>query len=326
MRTACCETASVDVRGYAAIAPLPGGHAGETFAARAVSSDGTLGDPCVLRIYGVGNRSRGPEAPDVQAGVLRLVAGLIPAPTLIEHRSERGAQHGLLVTTLLPGVQLSTALAGLAPDRATRIGTHLGEILGRLSGLALRGPGTLMDLNLTLGAYPDHAESLLAWVRQFRKGSALSQLDATTWTGVEALAARGEELLTLNPRACLVHGDLSTRNVLCDPEGGRVTGVVDWEFAHAGHPLEDLGKLLRDTRRTPLGDAAVAALIPWLPDVEQGDVTQVAERARAADLYWIVEAASRRGQTPATIRAFDLLVALARAGDLLGEPTAVADR
>jgi hypothetical protein len=40
------------------------------------------------------------------------------------------------------------------------------------------------------------------------------------------------------------------------------------------------------------------------------------DRARAADLFALVELASRRGQNPVADRAHDLLLAIARTGDL----------
>ncbi len=43
------------------------------------------------------------------------------------------------------------------------------------------------------------------------------------------------------PRATvLVHGDFKPGNVLLKPEGG-IDSVLDWEIAHAGDPMEDLG-------------------------------------------------------------------------------------
>lgn len=53
----------------------------------------------------------------------------------------------------------------------------------------------------------------------------------------------------------LVHGDFRTGNLLFEPEG--LTGVLDWEFAHWGSPLEDLGWLcVRDWRFGALDRAA----------------------------------------------------------------------
>lgn len=41
------------------------------------------------------------------------------------------------------------------------------------------------------------------------------------------------------PRLVLVHGDFRPANLLVDD--GRVTALLDWEFAHVGDPAEDLG-------------------------------------------------------------------------------------
>ena len=45
-----------------------------------------------------------------------------------------------------------------------------------------------------------------------------------------------------------MHSDLNPKNLLVDPDTLEVTGVLDWEFAHAGHPWTDLGNLLRFER------------------------------------------------------------------------------
>jgi aminoglycoside phosphotransferase len=42
------------------------------------------------------------------------------------------------------------------------------------------------------------------------------------------------------PSAVLVHGDYGPNNILLDPGAHEVTAVVDWEWAHAGDPVEDL--------------------------------------------------------------------------------------
>lgn len=58
--------------------------------------------------------------------------------------------------------------------------------------------------------------------------------------------------------ACVVWGDPGYHNVLVD-EDGDITGLLDWELAHRGHPLEDLGVLVwMETGRVP-EDLLVAA-------------------------------------------------------------------
>lgn len=303
-----------EVAGYADLVPLGGGGAGESFSARPVAG----GPRVAVRVYGVGVRHRGPEAPAVQAGVLRLVAGLVPAPALVEHRLVGpGEPHGLLVTSLVDGVPLCDALRGADADRQARLGCSIGRILGRLSGIALLGPGGFRDERLRLGGYPDHAESLVTWLEHYARGTALGELGAVALATLGSLAARGDDLLAASHRACLVHGDLRPANVLVDPDTDEVTALVDWEFAHGGHPVEDLGSLLRDGTATPFARATIEAMLPWLPEAEQASSADLAERARAADLYWLIEAASRRGQGPATERAYDLVARIAAGGSLL---------
>lgn len=53
--------------------------------------------------------------------------------------------------------------------------------------------------------------------------------------------------------AVLVQGDAGAGNFLFDEKG--VTGVVDWEMAHIGHPLEDLGCILARSLVQPMADA-----------------------------------------------------------------------
>lgn len=52
-------------------------------------------------------------------------------------------------------------------------------------------------------------------------------------------------------RSALVNGDAGQGNFLF--QGARITGLLDWEMAHVGHPLEDIGCLLaRSLAQPPL--------------------------------------------------------------------------
>jgi Phosphotransferase enzyme family len=44
----------------------------------------------------------------------------------------------------------------------------------------------------------------------------------------------------VGPGRVLVHGDYGPNNVLLDPATSEVTAILDWEWAHAGDPAEDL--------------------------------------------------------------------------------------
>ena len=60
-------------------------------------------------------------------------------------------------------------------------------------------------------------------------------------------------------RLVLVHADYRTGNFLCDDEGN-IRGILDWEMAHLGDPIEDLGFCaIRPWRWT--GNEAVGGLM-----------------------------------------------------------------
>jgi aminoglycoside phosphotransferase (APT) family kinase protein len=89
-----------------------------------------------------------------------------------------------------------------------------------------------------------------------------------------------------------------------------VTGLLDWEYAHAGHPFTDLGNLLRFERDEVFTDAVLAAYIGR----RGGSAGDALALARAADLWALVDLAARRGENPVAERADRLLrrVALRR--------------
>ena len=117
-------------------------------------------------------------------------------------------------------------------------------------------------------------------------------------------------------RTCLVHGDLNPKNLLVHPETSAVTGLLDWEFAHAGMPVTDLGNLLRFDREPAFVEAVLATYPDRVPDA----APNLLDLARAADLYALTELAGRRGENPAARRAHDLLLEIARTGDLHAAP------
>ena len=129
--------------------------------------------------------------------------------------------------------------------------------------------------------------------------------------GLREVAADAQALLDTVGRFCLVHSDVNPKNVLVDPDSLEVTGLLDWEFAHAGHPYTDLGNLLRFDRQPAFIEAVLEAYVAR----HGGTPADALAMARAADLWALVDLASRRGQNPVAARAHDLLLTIARAGD-----------
>ena len=109
--------------------------------------------------------------------------------------------------------------------------------------------------------------------------------------GLGPLLEDAQALVDLPTRTVLAHSDFNPKNILVDPETLAVTALLDWEFAHAGSSYTDLGNLLRFDDRPPFVDAVLAAYADFVPDA--GD--DLVERAQAADLFALIELASRAG-------------------------------
>jgi Ser/Thr protein kinase RdoA (MazF antagonist) len=288
------------------LTPLAGGWSGETFLAEAG------GERTVVRIYTPGRRDD--AAPEIDAALLRLVRGLVPVPDVLEVRRGVAAadRPGLLVTSYLPGERGDLLLPTLDDSGLATLGAGLGGLLADLSGMPTLRPGPFVDHDLTIadfgpadglpGFVADH-EAALGWPPE--------QMERLL-----RLAEDAQALLNMVGRTCLVHSDVNPKNLLVDPDTLTVTGLLDWEFAHSGHPFTDLGNLLRFDRRPAYVDAVLAA---WC-ERRDGAPAGTLDLARAADLYALVDLAARAGDNPVADRAAALLGAIVASEDLHGVP------
>lgn len=287
--------------------PLEGGFSGETFLAD------SLGERTVVRIYAGRGAARGAAAVEVDAAVLRLVRGLLPVPEVLEVRRPDPATGtpAVLVTSFLPGERLDTVLPALDALGRETVGAALGEILARLAQMPMVRPGRFVDGDLQIEAWSGFAD-LPGWVESLREGTAIQEWDGDDYAALVYVATHAQAILDKGERVCLVHSDFNPKNLVIDPATLGVTGLLDWEFAHAGSPVSDLGNLLRFERDEAFVDAVLARYAALVPDAGP----DLLDQARAADLFALVELASRRGENPVADRAHAQLLAIARSGDL----------
>lgn len=276
----------------ASLAPLPGGRSGQTFLAE------VAGERSVVRVYAEQGH-RGAAAAEVDAALLRLVRGLIPVPEVLELRRADpvSGMPALLVTSYLPGVRCDLLLPELDEAGRSALGTRLGGLVADLGGMPQLSDGPFIDADLRVGRWdrPDGLPELVADARP----------------ELVAVADDAQALLDTVTRRVLVHGDLSPGNLLVDPDSLAVTGLVDWEHAHAGHPFADLGSLLRFERDPVL----TTAVLQEYAARRGTDPASALALARAADLAALVELASGAGQHPDAERAERLLRVVSRTGD-----------
>ena len=205
----------------------------------------------------------------------------------------------------MPGERGDLVLPGLDPDGLQRLGRAMGRVAATLAGMPALHPGPFLDADLTVGTFPD--DGLPEWVE--RRLTAWPEAERSRLARVVEPA---QDLLDSVGRACLVHSDLNPKNVLVDPRSLELTAVLDWEFAHAGHPWTDVGNLVRFERHPAYVDAVLEA---WT-GLRGGSPADLLDGARAADLWALVDLASRAGAHPVAGRADVLLRAIARTGDL----------
>lgn len=283
-----------------ALEPLPGGWSGLTFLGR------VGGERAVVRIFPPDEPA---DAVDVQAALHRLVRGLVPVPEVLEVRRPDPAAGlpGLLVTEHLPGERGDLVLAGLDAAGRARLGAQVGRLAATLGGMPTVRAGRFDGPDLTIVGFGS-SDGLPDWVAEHP----LTGLTARDREALVPLADEAQDLLDSAGRTCLVHSDLNPKNLLVDPHALEVTGLVDWEFAHSGHPATDLGNALRFER----DDAWTEAVLGAYTAVRGGDRDTLLAQARAADLWALVDLADRAGANPVADRALGLLTGIAQAGEL----------
>jgi len=151
----------------------------------------------------------------------------------------------------LPGEASPQTLVGSHfGGHADAIAQHKVEVLARIHGLDWRSAG--LDFleepapDACAGAEIDRWETIM-------RAQALEPQPA-----LELGIAWLKQHRPVAQRVTLVHADYRTGNLLI--EGDRITGVLDWEMAHLGDPLEDVAWIcLRSWRWA--GDARAGGLL-----------------------------------------------------------------
>jgi len=163
----------------------------------------------------------------------------VPVPKLIaleESSDKLGAPF--LVMEELSGVVASLFDKEAYNPYQAEIGEQFWKILGKIASRDL-GSSNLNKLLPNKNKNECCTKELNYWVNVIRKDS----------IGIEPiLEAAIRELFRSKPlpasRLSIVHGDYRNGNFLF--EGKHITGILDWEMAHIGDPLEDLGWALSE--------------------------------------------------------------------------------
>ncbi len=161
----------------------------------------------------------------IEAGVVRAARhGGVPVPELIDAR-RRDDGMAFMVLEAIDGETIARKIQR-DDDYATarpRLAADFGHALAKIHALDTSGVEGL-EATDQLAYYTDVLDSL---------GQAHPVLELVRNWLVDTRPA--------SERMCIVHGDFRLGNVIVGSEGLRA--VIDWELAHLGDPMEDLGWL-----------------------------------------------------------------------------------
>jgi len=173
----------------------------------------------------------------VEFAAYRAFAGsAVPVPEMLWLEESAGPlDHPFFIAEELVGFEASPAalLSGAYDAALPRIAQRKWTILGEIA----RADPAALGLVAVLEAPPLDA----CWRRELDHWEAV--LDRTEAEPLPIARAAIRWLRAHPPppaqKLSLVHGDYRTGNFLFDAEG-EIHGVLDWEMAHLGDPLEDL--------------------------------------------------------------------------------------
>jgi aminoglycoside phosphotransferase (APT) family kinase protein len=148
-----------------------------------------------------------------------------------------------------------------SPFAADPFGAHagaIGEQFFTIAGRIAREP--LTGLPILEAAEPPQPDA--CWCRELDYWSGVIETDEEHPQPIVRAAIRRLRHAPPPPasRVSVVHGDYRSGNFLHDGSG-RVLAVLDWEMAHLGDPLEDLGWAM-DPLWSPGGDGRISGMVP----------------------------------------------------------------
>tara|TARA_R110002110_G_scaffold10470_13_gene51482 strand:+ start:3544 stop:4416 length:873 start_codon:yes stop_codon:yes gene_type:complete len=190
----------------------------------------------VLRLY-----AHGQSTCRMERDILRTLEDLVPVAKVLLDGSENA--QSFLVLSWINGETLDHTLNQQIRD-PEKLGSQAGEVLANIHQMEFPEAGFFgQDLKIEK-PFPLGKESFLSFVMPALDGRAGTRLGADRTDYLRQFSLWAAPLLDQMPkRACLVHSDFNPPNLMVFH--GKLVGVLDWEFSHAGTPLTDIANMLR---------------------------------------------------------------------------------
>lgn len=195
--------------------------------------------PYILRVY-----LRDPDAAYREQKLAELLAGMVPVPKVHfvgDLETQRFAIH-----EFIPGFTLRDLLLGDESYNRDSLMKEAGQILAKIQTIRFPHSG-FFDNDLTIKE-PISKTGYLDFARDCLKHPTVqSTLGADVITKITTVIEQFAALFPDETANHLVHGDFDPANLLVNQSNGqwKISAVLDWEFAFAGSPLQDVANMLR---------------------------------------------------------------------------------
>jgi len=209
---------------------------------------GSRSESFVLRLY-----EHDASLCQKELDLVRLVGASIPVPEVI-HAEPRGLGDcpSFIMMRYVEGMTFRDLTRRGDPDAISQASYSAGEILAtigttRFSKSGWIAPGLVVTAPLLEAPDPMPRFVDLCLASPNLQPRMPTELRDRTHTLMWSWAPR---LAAIDHEPCLVHGDFNRSNLLVTRKAGRwsVAAILDWEFAIAGSPLNDIGNFLRYER------------------------------------------------------------------------------
>lgn len=168
-----------------------------------------------------------------------LLQGDVPMPRLYFAGNDEILHGSFGLYEFICGVSLRDAL-----QSGVRPGDELVECLGRVAAFIHQhtyGAVGFLDGGLKVKQL---LPPVTEWYSLFLGSRATARLGPELTAEIRKLVEAGRsELESLDHCPALVHGDFRPTNIMVSNQ--HLSGIVDWEFAMAGHPLSDVAQFFR---------------------------------------------------------------------------------
>ena len=209
---------------------IPGGASRETYRLTATQGGNSRG--MILRRDPESSLIDTDRATEFQAYAAAFRSGVIPVPEpLVLEEDKQHLDQPFTLMAEIPGCQ--TAINSLPETQRAKVGEQKWTLLGKLAALDVEEIGITAHM-------PSPALNE-TWKREVDYWAGVIRKDALQPQPIAEAAIRWLERQPPppSPKLALVHGDYRSGNFLFDPDGN-IKGILDWEMAHLGDPLEDL--------------------------------------------------------------------------------------